>query len=327
MVTTKMQRGGRETLLPAELLRRRALTPSERDFQVYEAVVIGGASTRHAADEFGISQTRIVQIRKLVAEWIGKSVPANAELTPFQRLRVAADIAERRADWLYSQAMEGWRGSQKPQATICRGRMSGEVHTLRDRHGDPRYLLAAMRISERQVHLSGTICKVLTERGNANKVGRASDGSIRDEQQAENGDAEPEVHNEGIQFDGEAADSPIEDCSRARADGHSRESVDAAPLAVSACGDERCDELENRRRAFLAALMDDTAPVHPPFTDAGGMLLDSSQPSLAIQTNDGSALLGKPALAPATALDQPAASRKERRKQQRLLARKIRKAK
>ena len=46
------------SLFSPQELRQQALPPSERDFQVCEEVVIGGASTRAAAAMFGVSQTR-----------------------------------------------------------------------------------------------------------------------------------------------------------------------------------------------------------------------------------------------------------------------------
>ena len=48
----------------------------------------------------------------------------------------------------------------------------------------------------------------------------------------------------------------------------------AAAVDATDCQDDVCDDLENRRREFLAALQDDTAPVQPPLTDGNGMLLD-----------------------------------------------------
>src|SRR5262245_6121178 len=70
------------------------LPPSERDFLVFEAVVVHGSSTRQAAAEFEISQTRVMQVRQHVAQWIAKAVPDGLDLTPQQRVRLAAHIAQ-----------------------------------------------------------------------------------------------------------------------------------------------------------------------------------------------------------------------------------------
>jgi len=285
-----------EALTP-EAIAQVPLPPSERDFLVFELVAIDGASTRHAAAEFGVSQSRIVQIRRHVAEWMGAEVPETPRLTPIQRLRVAADIAERRADHLYSKAMDGWRASQQPETRICRGSLGHETQITRERHGDCRYLMAAMRISERQMHLSGTIRKVLSD-ADAGREGVAREGEAP---------AEPRVQGSGlgVQEEQQESNPPVRACSHnepVAANGH----PSAAPSDdATDCHDEVCNELENRRREFLAALQDDAAPVQSPFTDAGGMRLD-----------------GEAAVAPSRPL-----SRKERRARQRLLERKLRTAK
>ena len=95
--------------------------------------------------------------------------------------------------------MDGWRASQQPLTSICRGRLGRRNADTRERHGDPRYLLAAMRISERQMHLSGTIRKVLVE---------------AEEREREGGDREgeaprPRVQGSGFRVqDGPQSESP-----------------------------------------------------------------------------------------------------------------------
>jgi hypothetical protein len=290
-------------LFSPQELRQQELPPSERDFQVFEEVVIGGASTRAAAALFGVSQTRIVQVRQRVAEWIGAEVPPTPRLTPLQRLRLAAHIAEQRADFLYSKAMDGWRASQQPLTSICRGRLGEETRT-RERHGDPRYLMAAMRITERQVNLAGTIRKVLVE---------------AEERESGDGSREAEVQGSGFGVQEEQQETvrpPVGACSLDGAGlGQDREDA-AVESDVSDSQEETCDELENRRREFLAALQDDTAPVQPPRTDGNGTMLEAS-------------LRGEPAFAPAESAVAPAATlnRHQRRARQRMLARKLRKAK
>ncbi|MCI0359245.1 MAG: hypothetical protein L0211_12265 [Planctomycetaceae bacterium] len=246
MVSATIDTTGREAISPAELLRQRALTPSERDFQVFEAVAFGGASTREAASEFGISQTRVMQVRRHVAQWIATSVPEGLDLTPIQRLRLAAHIAEGRVDHLYSKALEAWRASQKPLPRECRGRSEG----------DPRYLMAAARICMRQLELAGTIRKVFAD---------AEDGSKFNVQGSRlEADASPTPQaGEPTLTTGQR---PLDrDCS---ADASSPAEIDrqaSGELAASDCEDEGCDEIEDRRRAFLAALENDSSPVHPPF--------------------------------------------------------------
>jgi len=137
------------------------LPPSERDLQVFEEVAVEGASTREVAARHGVSQTRIVQIRKRVAEWMA-SMPAEPQLTPLQRIKLAAEIAEMRADHLCGQAMRAWTASQRPQ-TECRGMPGSETRTVRSQHGDARYLTVAIRIAERQLHLAVIGHKAIAE--------------------------------------------------------------------------------------------------------------------------------------------------------------------
>lgn len=299
----------RDSLFTPQELRHQPLPPSERDFQVFELVAIDGASTRQAAAEFGVSQSRIVQIRRHVAEWMGAEVPETPRLTPVQRLRLAAEIAERRADHLYSKAMDGWRASQQPETRICRGSLGNQTQTTRERHGDPRYLWAAMRINERQVHLAGTIRKILAD---------------AEDRESGIGGQESETEGSGcrVQEEQEDFNPPVRDCSHIEAAAGNGQTAAAESDDASDCQDEVSGELENRRREFLAALHDDAAPVQPPFTDAGGMLLDSSE----MQPTNGhastAALLGEPAVGSNRPLN-----RKERRARQRLLERKLKKAK
>jgi len=309
MVAATKQSELRQSLFTPEALSQQLLPPSERDFQVFESVVIDGASTRQAAAEFGVSQSRIVQIRRHVAEWMGAEVPETPRLTPIQRLRVAADIAERRADHLYSKAMDGWRASQQPETRICRGSLGNQTQTTRERHGDPRYLWAAMRINERQVHLAGTIRKVLAD--------------AEDRESAIAGQAsETEGSGFEVQDEPKEENPPVRECSHIEAVAGNGHTVAAESVDASDCQDDVSGELENRRQEFLAALHDDAAPVQPPLTDAGGMQLDSSEMRPSNGHASATDLLDQPPAGTARPL-----SRKERRARQRLLERKLRKAK
>jgi hypothetical protein len=228
------------------------LPPGERDFLLFEALACEGLSTRQAAERFDISQTRVMQIRRHVAEWIARSVPEGLELTPRERLRLAAYIANGRVDSLYSEAMQAWRDSKAP-ATSVRNGQSGEYHITRSSYGDPRYLLAASRLIERQMSLAGAAVRWFAQ-------------------------IEPSAPAQGAE---QPMVPPIRDCSP-----ETTEPTDAAtvlPMTVVATpsDDTPSSELEERRQAFLSALADDSSPVHPPFTDDAGMLLDASEPTTA----------------------------------------------
>jgi len=261
------------------------LPPSERDFLVFEAVMFSGASTRETAAEFEISQTRVMQIRKHVAEWIARSVPDGLELSPIERLRLAVHIAEGRSDHLYDLALGAWRESQKPATSACRG-------TPRASHGDPRYLLAAARLNQRQLDLAGAVRKVFDDAQSSkfqvpgSKLAESREGEAPAEPPALLGKpaVAPSVTLTNGQGFGENA-SPDRDCSAderdlVQLDKAAGNAPDATPVAA-----ELCKQIEARRQAFLAALENDTAPVHPPFTDAGGMLLDATEPAKSLVEN------------------------------------------
>ena len=115
----------------------RSLPPSERNFEIYGAVVVEGMSTRAAATAFGLPQTRIVQIRDHVAHWIAAHLPTVRQLPPAQRVALAAEIAEKRLDHLYAEALEAWRQSQGDQS-IRRTGSQGEMLITRESPGDVR---------------------------------------------------------------------------------------------------------------------------------------------------------------------------------------------
>jgi hypothetical protein len=197
------------------------LPPSERDFELYGLVVVEGASTRAAAQAFGLSQTRVIQIRDRVAEWIASEVPPLARATPAQRLALAADIARNRFDFLYSQAMDAWRGSKGPQ-TVTRSGASGELTSTRDSQGDPRYIMLAVRITERTVGLGAAIEKATANRGQGT------------------GDAGPESQS-----------PPVGDCSVSAATHESQPQVEPTAVAVSEVAPIVSDENKRRRRVFF----------------------------------------------------------------------------
>jgi hypothetical protein len=208
--------------------------------------------------------------------------------------------------------MDGWRASQQPQTSICRGRLGGETQTTRERHGDCRYLMAAMRITDRQMHLSGTIRKVLAEAGSR----ESGIGGREAEAEGSGFGAQEEQHN---------SNPPARDCSHIEAVAGNGHAAPEAVVDASGCHDDACDELESRRREFLAALQDDAATVHSPFTDGNGMLID--EPSEAEEVNFLPLAAGAESQSSATAVSSRPLSRKERRARQRLLERKLRKAK
>ena len=87
--------------------------PSGRDFQVYERVVSHTASTREVAKEFSISQTRVRQIVKRVAQWLLEELPAGSEAADAAHLRLGLHMAADRMETLLGEAMAGWRAGHE----------------------------------------------------------------------------------------------------------------------------------------------------------------------------------------------------------------------
>jgi hypothetical protein len=90
------------------------LPPTSRDFLVYERIVIDHATTRQAAEEVGLSQTRIRQIVHRVEEYLATTLAAEgSETTGRGRLRLAQCIAADRLHELYCGALERWNATQE----------------------------------------------------------------------------------------------------------------------------------------------------------------------------------------------------------------------
>lgn len=83
--------------------------PSNRDFQVYQRVVLEAATTRQVASDFSLSQTRIRQIVQRVSQWLANTLPRPSEADDSAYLRLAQHVATDRLQYVYGQAMRGWR--------------------------------------------------------------------------------------------------------------------------------------------------------------------------------------------------------------------------
>gem|GEM_PF-5974315 len=126
------------------------LPPSERDFDVYRRTAVEGRTTREAAAEFNISQTRVMQVREKVFEWIGNHLPPLARLEPAERLRVAQTLACEQLQHQYDEAMHAWRTSATAvHVTRYVGRsIEDGVTMVKESQGDPRYLRLATQITK-----------------------------------------------------------------------------------------------------------------------------------------------------------------------------------
>ena len=129
---------------------RRSLPPSERAFDIYRMIEVDGQSTRVVAQQVGLSQTRVVQLRDSVECWMACQPTATTALSKQQRLQAAEYKAGLRLDHLYSLALEAFRQSQGFEATSEESPGGKRVVKTRYSHGNTRYLSMAMRVSAQQ---------------------------------------------------------------------------------------------------------------------------------------------------------------------------------
>jgi len=87
--------------------------PSHRDFQIYQRVVVEAISTRRAASEFSLSQTRVRQLVQRVTQWLTENLPPQSEATTAAYLLHAQHVAADRLSFFYGEAMEGWRAERQ----------------------------------------------------------------------------------------------------------------------------------------------------------------------------------------------------------------------
>jgi hypothetical protein len=113
------------------------LPPSARDFQIYQFLLLDGASTRQAAADFSLSQTRIRQIVLRVTHWLAENLPKPTEAEDAAYIRLAQHIAADRLQLLYGEAMHGWRATHQAKyagiilrLTLALGKMPVTSGTL-----------------------------------------------------------------------------------------------------------------------------------------------------------------------------------------------------
>ena len=127
------------------------LPPSFRDFEVYRLIRVERKSTREAAEEVGVSQTRVRQIVDRVAEFLIEAVPEGGEEQLAGRVRLAKVLAWERLDALHGEAVRCWRDSDDMQTTVRETAPPNgpptQVVTRKGMRGDCKYLLAAAKLS------------------------------------------------------------------------------------------------------------------------------------------------------------------------------------
>ena len=232
------------------------LPPSGRDFEVYHTVIVGGKSTREAAEQFRLSQTRICQIVERMRAWQAEVLPAECPLPEEGCLRLAQNIAVERINHLYCEVMTAWRKSQGP-LTQTRVSAYNEATTTKSSFGDPKYVLVAMRLSKAAAELgvTGGLAIPDEEDGGLAEGRVPVVGAVAHSRAAET--ASPAVVREA----NHSHPHPVEDCSP---NGHSQPIPAAAPAeppAATAVGESTSSQLSPRdllaRRELFAPVQHD----------------------------------------------------------------------
>jgi hypothetical protein len=234
----------------------RQLPPSEREFDVFEAVVIDRRSTRDVARELSISQTRVCQLLKRVWQWHKEALPVLEEEFPDKAaLQLMQLLAADRMDYLYALALRGFEASKGPQVKTRTGVSGDETITTTHSCGDIRYLIAAQRITT--AAFKANLPRGLLIHSQALAADRAEEllGSIMDDDGDDVLEREatvPEVKNH-----------PDGDCSAKS--GSPAETAPAAGAEVAASrfetdNSKRLTRKQKRaRRAFLSPVQDHVA--------------------------------------------------------------------
>jgi hypothetical protein len=221
------------------------LPPNARDFEVFEFVVVGGKSTRDAATKFGLSQTRICQIVERMRQWQAEVVPQESPIPEERRLRLARHVAVQRIEYLYGEVMEAWRRSQGEVKKSRCSRFGDDVTTTFFSPGDPKYLIAAMRLAKAQADL-GTTCIALYAAA-ADLADGADYDSFNPEPEATA--SQPYASTSTGRPEARPTDHPVEDCSAAASLAPAIAASTPAPTAATSSQLETSRELSPQQAA------------------------------------------------------------------------------
>ncbi len=131
---------------------RLQLPPSWRDFEAYRLVKVQQKSTRAAAKELGVSQTRVRQVIERVAAFLIETAPGSDDAERRERgLQVAEQVAAERVDFLYGQAVQCFKRSKGVHETIrvieVEGKPTVTIGITREDYGDVRILMSAAKLA------------------------------------------------------------------------------------------------------------------------------------------------------------------------------------
>ena len=126
--------------------------PGPRDWLAYRLVKVQQLTTREAAKELGISQTRVCQLIDRVVEYMTDVAPGcESPEARGRRLYIAESVAAERIDFLFGQVCEGYRksiGEQKIVRETATDFGSPKTSTvIKHCTGDGRLAIAAARLA------------------------------------------------------------------------------------------------------------------------------------------------------------------------------------
>ena len=258
------------------------LPPSWRDFEVYRTVIVGGKSTREAAEECRLSQTRVCQIVERMRAWQAEVLPTECPLPEEGLLRLSQNIACERIDSLYGEAA-AWRRSQGETTQTRTSGYGDEFVTTKLSCGDPKYLLAASRLvrAGAEIGRHGGLAlpeEQEEERGaaaGATPTPRGRAEPLKPEAQAKEHTGRPEAR---------PTAHPIEDCSR-NGQSHPIPATAAPANAAPTAEDERTSsalspEQALARRRLLAPVQHDHAAAIASSNGGTQIQLTPNQPGL-----------------------------------------------
>src|SRR5262245_37261549 len=98
---------------------RQRRTPSRRNLEIYDALMLQGRTQEDVAEQYGLSQARISQILASVEGWRASTAAVDrGEPTPQQVQRNDAWLVRRRNDELYRRNLRAFDASDQPLTTV-----------------------------------------------------------------------------------------------------------------------------------------------------------------------------------------------------------------
>lgn len=137
--------------LPAE-------PPSERDWDVWEAVSRDGLTQRQAAERFSLSQPRVCKILREVESWgQDNETDPRAGRSSAERRRLAEHTYRFQLGAHYREAIQAWEASKgmQEESRPAPGGCGAPAVRRYQGFGKPVYLMLAVRIAERIARLDG----------------------------------------------------------------------------------------------------------------------------------------------------------------------------